>query len=355
VQKNELNFLIIAFVYVGTIMGAGFASGREIWQFFGVFGKVGYMGIGFVTVMFMIVGFMTSRIARLKNTNDIGKIVAPSDNRFFISFIGWLMGAELLIALIYMSAAGGALFKQQFGLSSFAGGAVVVIFVAISVMGGLDRVSNIFRFIVPVLMTIVIITCILVVFGRGFVVATETAFEPSPLAGSWPVAAILFLAFNALGVIPIIASAAKHAKSEKHAYSGSIIGGLLLGALALLLLGTMMTDMDFSGSKDMPMLAFSEKLSPFLNLLYSIILFFAIYSCATSNFYGFTLRMIKGSHRNLKIIASAGICFVLGLMGFTTIIEYVLPIDGYFGIVIVLMLIVNYIKTELKHRHKIKE
>jgi len=349
-QKNELNFLIIAFIYVGTIMGAGFASGREIWQFFGVFGKFGYMGIGFVTVMFMIVGFMTSRIARLLNTTDIGKIVAPSNNRFFISFIGWLMGVELLLALIYMSAAGGALFHQQFGLSSFAGGALVVTFVAISVMGGLDRVSKVFRFIVPILMTIVIVTCLWVIFGSGFEVSTETVYEPSPLAGSWPFAAIIFLAFNSLSVVPIIASAATRAKSGKHAYSGSIIGGLLLGALALLLLGTMMTDMDFSGSKEMPMLAFSERLSPVINLLYSIILFFAIYSCATSNFYGFTLKVIRGSHRNLKIIASAGISFVLGLMGFTTIVEYVLPIDGYFGIVIVLMLIANYIKTELQHR-----
>ncbi len=35
----KLNFFHVALMYVGTIMGAGFASGREIWQFFGVFGK----------------------------------------------------------------------------------------------------------------------------------------------------------------------------------------------------------------------------------------------------------------------------------------------------------------------------
>ena len=46
--NNKLGFLSIAFMYVGAIMGAGFASGREIWQFFGVFGKSGYLGIGLV-------------------------------------------------------------------------------------------------------------------------------------------------------------------------------------------------------------------------------------------------------------------------------------------------------------------
>ena len=32
-------------------MGAGFASGREIWQFFGVFGKQGSIGIIFAALL----------------------------------------------------------------------------------------------------------------------------------------------------------------------------------------------------------------------------------------------------------------------------------------------------------------
>ena len=344
-KKSGLNFLSIAFIYVGTIMGAGFASGREIWQFFGVFGKSGYMGIGVITVMFMIIGFMTSRIARLLKTNDIGRVVAPLENQFFISFIGALMGVELLLALVFMSAAGGALFNQQFGWSKFIGGALIVFFVTITVIGGFERVSRVFRFIMPVLMTVVIFTCIFVLLGNDEGVITESAFKPSPLAGTWPIAAIMYLSFNALGIIPIISSSSIYAINEKHAYAGSIIGGLLLGALALLLFITLMIDMEFTGSVDMPMLAFSEKLSPTVNLIYLLVMFCAIYGCATSNFYGFVIKMIKGSHRNLKIIAAAMIGFTLGLVGFTTIIEYVLPIDGYFGMLIVIMLITNYVKT----------
>ena len=44
-KKTNLNFLNVALMFVGAIMGAGFASGREIWQFFGVFGKQGRVGI----------------------------------------------------------------------------------------------------------------------------------------------------------------------------------------------------------------------------------------------------------------------------------------------------------------------
>ena len=35
---KKFGIFTLAFTYIGTIIGAGFASGREIWQFFGAFG-----------------------------------------------------------------------------------------------------------------------------------------------------------------------------------------------------------------------------------------------------------------------------------------------------------------------------
>ena len=39
-MKNVVN---VAMVLTGTFIGAGFASGREIWQYFGIFGKFGIL------------------------------------------------------------------------------------------------------------------------------------------------------------------------------------------------------------------------------------------------------------------------------------------------------------------------
>ena len=52
---KKLKMINIAALYIGVIMGAGFASGREAWQFFGVFGEKGYYGAIAVTVCFVIV------------------------------------------------------------------------------------------------------------------------------------------------------------------------------------------------------------------------------------------------------------------------------------------------------------
>ena len=43
-MERKLSAINIAMMYLGAILGAGFASGRECWQFFGVFGRKGYFG-----------------------------------------------------------------------------------------------------------------------------------------------------------------------------------------------------------------------------------------------------------------------------------------------------------------------
>ena len=49
-QEVILTGVQVGFMYVGAIMGAGFASGRELWQFMGLFGSEGIIGTIFVAI-----------------------------------------------------------------------------------------------------------------------------------------------------------------------------------------------------------------------------------------------------------------------------------------------------------------
>ena len=44
------------FIYIGTVIGAGFASGREIIEFFGVYGVKGIFGMIISGVLFSLAG-----------------------------------------------------------------------------------------------------------------------------------------------------------------------------------------------------------------------------------------------------------------------------------------------------------
>jgi uncharacterized membrane protein YkvI/glyoxylase-like metal-dependent hydrolase (beta-lactamase superfamily II) len=353
--KHRLNMLGVALVYTGAILGAGFASGREIWQFFGVFGNFGFIGVAMVGGLFIFLGIVTAVIAIKLGTNDMGRVIVPGHNKLLVQFVGYFMAIMLFTVLITMSAAGGAMFNQQLGLPRFLGGAVIIAMVIMTVIGGFDRVSHAFRFMMPFLIGIIILLCILVLFKGHGLESGDTTFEPSPLAPTWWLAAILYISYNILAVIPIVATAAVNAKSTRHAIWGAALGGVFLTLLALFILLVLRTDPDLSNTMEMPMLAFSTNFSGGVNIIYTGVLFFAIYASATGNYYGFTTKLKPTSNKSLKIILIAILGFGFGLMGFKNVIAYMFPLEGFAGILIIIMLMINFIrltrqKETKKHR-----
>ena len=164
-KNKRLSFFNIAALYIGTIMGAGFASGREAWQFFGVFGLQGYVGIALSGFLFMALGMMVAYIARVTDTDDMGKIILYSDNPRITNGIGYFMAAILYMVIISMSAAGGSFLHQQFGLHKAVGGGIIAVLVILTVLGNFDRISRIFRWIVPVLLFVDLALCAVVIFS----------------------------------------------------------------------------------------------------------------------------------------------------------------------------------------------
>ena len=51
-----MSFISIGFMFIGAVMGAGFASGREAWQYFGIFGEQAYFGVAIEAFLFVAVG-----------------------------------------------------------------------------------------------------------------------------------------------------------------------------------------------------------------------------------------------------------------------------------------------------------
>ena len=341
-MQKKLRWFEITALYIGVIMGAGFASGRECWQFFGVFGAQGYKGIILVVIGFIAVACMLCTIARKKNTNDLGKLISPTDNKLVTDVIGITMAAILYSMIVAMTAAGGSLLHQQFGINKAIGGAVIAVLVVITVLGDFERLSKVFRLLVPVLFVIGIATIILVIRADFPQSGATSGFEPGRMSPNWVISAGVFLAYNSLGMITMAGSSAVNAKDNRNAYTGAVIGCICLGGLTILLLRAMLTDMAFSCSLDLPMLGFSEKISSALNIVYAIVLFGSIYSTAASTYYGFSTKLPNNRYKKSIIIAGAVLGFALGLTGFRNLVEFLYPAQGYIGILFLILIIINF-------------
>ena len=328
---KKLSYIEITSLYIGVIMGAGFASGRECWQFFGVFGQKGYFGAVFSTVCFVVLSCMLTYIARSKNTSDLGRLISPFENRYIDNVIGWTLGIIYYTMIIAMTAAGGSLLNQQFGISKVFGGLVIAVLCIVTVLGDFERVSKVFRLLVPVLFVIGIVTILLTIhmdFGQSGAVS---GYRPGRMSPNWPVSALVFMAYNTLGMITMAGSCAT----------------LCLGVLTILLLRALLTDMAFSSSLDLPMLGFSARISPLLNMIYAVVLYGAVYSTGASTYYGFSTRIKDGRIKKYIIVSGAAAGFLLGLTGFKQLVEFLYPAQGYIGILFILLIIINFFR-ELK-------
>ena len=349
-KSVNLNLLNVALMFVGAIMGAGFASGREIWQFFGVFGIRGKIGVLLVGVLFVLLGTATAYIARKLDTNEMGRIIAPGNNENIINAVSWFMAAILFTVLINMTAACGAMLNQLFGINPMVGGVLIAVLVVATVLGEFERISKVFKYIMPVLFVAVVALSIIIILTCERIEADPELLNPSPIAGNWILASCLYISYNILAMIPIVATSSVNAKSEKAAVLGSGLGGVLLGILAFVIVSAIQKDMLFAQEADMPMLAYSTRVAPAAGIVYSVLLFAAIYSSATSNFYGFTTKIKEGPHKSRLVIIAATAAFLLGLVGFKNVVAYMFPIEGYLGFVIVAMIAVNFFSIWRKEK-----
>lgn len=343
-MSRKLNWIEITSLYIGVIMGAGFASGRECWQFFGVFGDKGYLGAAVSTVCFVILALMLTYIARSKGTSDLGRLISPFDSGTIDEIIGWVLALIYYSMIIAMTAAGGSLLSQQFGISKLIGGAVIALLCIITVLGDFERVSGIFRLMVPVLFIVGIVTILLTIHADFPQSGAVSGYRPGRMSPNWPVSALVFTAYNTLGMITMSGSSAVNAKDGRNAYAGALTGTICLGALTLLLLRALLTDMAFSSSLDLPMLGFSGRISPVLNIIYAVILYGAVYSTGASTYYGFSTKLRPGRTKKIIIVMGAAAGFLLGLTGFKRLVEFLYPAQGYIGILFIILIIINFFR-----------
>lgn len=349
---KKLNWIEITALYIGSIMGAGFASGRECWQFFCVFGSKGYIEVAVVTLGFIMFSCMMTYIAKSKNTADLGKLVSPFNITAIDNIPGIILAAFFFMDVIVMTAAGGSLLNQQFLINKVFGGLLIAVLVIITVLGDFERISSVFRYLIPVLFAAAVIMIILII-RSNYSQSGGTSYEPGDMTPNWKVSAIVFLSYNTLAMPAIAGNSALNAKNNKNAYIGAIIGSLCLGGLILALMKALMTDMAFTSRFDLPLLAYSMRISPALNMIYGLILFGSIYSTGSSLYFSFTTKLPNREWKKIVVILGAFIGFALGLSGFTKLVEYLYPMQGYIGIAILIMIIINFF-TELSKNRKVK-
>lgn len=339
--------------FIGIIVGAGFASGQEILQYFTSFGIIGIIGALIATVLFAYLGMNLTRLgSRMQKTSHKEAIYGIS-GRLVGVIVDYIIIFTLFGVGVVMIAGAGSIFTQQFDLPAALGSTIMTILVIITIMLNVDKVIAIIGSITPFLIATVVLLSIYSIASMdlSFTALDPIAKEQVSAVPNWFLSALNYVSFNiAVGASMAIVMGSTE-KDEKVAARGGLIGGLGLGILIILSHLAVFSKVDEVGNSEMPMLQIANDLSPILGVFMSLILFGMIYNTAVSMIYAFSARFVQSGTKNFKIfVVIVGIVsFILSFVGFTRLVNEFYPVVGYLGFFLVGALIVADIRYKRKH------
>lgn len=333
----------VAAVYIGLIIGAGFASGREILQYFNFPSNTNITGVLIATFLFMWVAYMILSKSAKENICDFDSYIAAIAGRA-APFVKFFMLAYMFCGLFVMFSGSAALTDALSPLPDFFGALFMAAICFITLSFDLRGIVTLNIILVP-----------LMICGIFFVSVCAALFADVPVFSSSDIAAgggivlsaVCYAAYNTVTAGAVLVPLANDA-SIRSIRRAVVSGGFCIGLLIMLIWTVQSINFDFVKDSELPMLTLASLCGKLCKRTYTAVLFMAI--CTTAVSYGFGI-MSHFSHKIKttadRIIFAAVLCLSalpLAMYGFSNLIAGLYSIFGYIGIIWIIMVAVDRYK-----------
>lgn len=331
VEMSRASSLQVALTLVGTVVGAGFASGQEILRFFVVFGRSGVIGLlvsGILLVLLSSLIIVSAARFQVYSHKDLIQQVMPHPvGTVYDTLLAFL----LLVSTSIMFAGSGAVFRQQFGWHELFGIALMVMLVLISSQH-IQSVIGLNVLLVPFLILAVVFLGVRTALASASD-ARQFVLWRGPLlrtTKSWFDSAILYSFYNmflSLSGLSSIGGAVSVRAGRQGAVLGAVIITVLLVIAAFVLWGA------GSGiiAYPVPLLAEAFRINSALGVAYSLVILAAMLTTAVVNVYGLA-RRLEETFRWPHWVSVAWVlaaAIPLSYAGFTEVLSVAYPLIGY--------------------------
>ncbi len=337
----------VAATYIGVIVGAGFASGQEVLQFFSYFGFSGIGSLLIALVLFIIYGYVILYLGRRLNATSHLEIIRKAGGRKLGYLLDGMITIFLFCGLTAMAAGAGAIFLEQFALPEYLGNLLMIAAAVGTVMLGIRGVISAISTVVPVLLISVLGIAIATLFIFPLDFSSPGLSGPSRAAVSfWPLSGLIYASYNIIFSISVLAPLGAEVRDRRSLFRGAVLGGIGLGLGALAINLAILSTFDLSSRFEVPMLTITGLYSPVAVYFYSGVLLAEIYTTAVGNLYGFTARLAgySSNYYFWTVLITGIAAFFASMLGFSTVVRFIYPVIGYAGLLLVLLLTFGIIK-----------
>ncbi len=153
-----MDILKVVFVIIGTLIGAGFASGQEVNTFFFSFGVKGLIGIILSSTIIGIIIYKTFKIIYKNNINNYKEFLnCLLKNEKINNITNSIINIFILVSFYVMIAGFGAYLQQELNLNSIIGSSILAILCLVLFKTNVNGLVKVNELLIPILIIIVIL------------------------------------------------------------------------------------------------------------------------------------------------------------------------------------------------------
>lgn len=351
--KNFLESLGIASVFIGTVIGAGFASGKELVQFFTQFGNKGLYGIILSGFLFALVAWGTLYISHIKGYTSYREFMEGLVGKWIAYLMESIVTLFMLACFCAMLAGAGAMLQQYFGIPYLVGSFVMALICFITFQFDIKGVLFINTLLVPILfLGAFVLGMHVMLFGHTEVFAHGVKGIFQGIKNHWLSMAILYVSYNMITTVVVLSQMGDRIKVSAMAKWAGMVGGGALGLLGICLGVATLMNYGKIIDVEIPLLEIVMQYNTLIQYLYMLVLLAAMYTTAVANGYGvlsrFTIKHTIGKRCVHAIIIMVSL--VIASYGFSNLIEGVYPLFGYLGLFQMIMIILVFYQLRIVER-----
>jgi uncharacterized membrane protein YkvI len=331
----------IGFTYIGTVVGAGFASGQEILQFFTLFGKYSYWGILLGTFLFSWLGtrmMLMGHKLQAQSYEDVNDyLFGPYWGKWMSVFIG----ISLFGVTTAMMSGVGALFEEQVGISFHVGVIATAVLSFFVMIRGMDGILSVNSWVVPLMFLFTICATIRTLQQTNL----ATLWQASPwVAGNgWFLSAIAYVAFNLAMSQAVLVPLGAEIGDEQAIRRGGWMGGIGLGMMLLAINAAMQLQLEEIVPLKIPMAFVISTLGVGMKIFFLLVMWAEIFTTLVGNVYGLAMNLKQVVPFRLYTIMALLFLggYFFSLIGFPTLVHYLYPLFGYCGLILLALLVIR--------------
>ncbi len=311
-----MKWIKLSALFICTVLGAGFATGRELFIYFVSYGIWGIIGIVISAIIFGLTVYKTL----LNNYSNVGDIFSFPLNIIFSSVV------FLFLIVLYsaMLSASGELFKNVFNIPYIWGVLAMTALSQWAISGGNKGIMDLSLVLCPFMLVISVIVSIYILTQNN------VQIHNAEFNYKFIYSAFIYTAYNIITAVTVLIGENDKNSAVKTAISSCII----IGLLALVLSLPLYFNYDLISDKPLPLIYLLPK-GNIITLLYIFMLVSAIFTTAVSNGFSAAKQINKPT---IYITLSA---LLISFLGFDVIVGKVYFLFGLLGILLLVNLFIT--------------